>query len=256
MFKKKNQEKQVAESQALVQNKKQLSASKMADNKAQKKAKKTIEKRNWYQDRYTIVVIQRNFLFLLVVAATLAIFGGMLYINQISQNKSIEPFIVEIEEKTGIPTVVDQVSIKEFTADEVIQQYFIYTYVRAREGYDYRTYSYDYHKVVRLFSNAVIYRNFRNLVSTRNENSPVNLYERRIRLEVKIKSMQDIDGAKQIRILVKHLRGNSIVKEEHKIIYMQYQFANLNISLEERLINPLGFRVVEYRVNEDFVADR
>ena len=211
---------------------------------------------NWNYDRYNIVLIQRNFLSLLVFLLALIIFSGLIYISQISKNKSIEPFIVEIEEKTGIPTVVDQVSTKEYTADEVIQEYFIYSYIRARQGYDYRTYSYNYHKVVRLLSSAKIYGSFRRIVSSRNENSPVNLYARAIRLVPVIKSIQDIEGAKQIRLLIQHLKGNILVKEEHKIVYMKYEFANLNISLEERLINPLGFRVTEYRLDEDFIAGK
>lgn len=211
---------------------------------------------NWYYDRYNIVVVQRNILSLIVISCLLVMFAGLVYINSISKHKAIEPFIVEIEEKTGIPTVVDQVSLKEYKADEVIQEYFIYTYVRAREGYDYRTYHYDYHKVVRLLSDPEIYREFRRRVSTRNENSPVNIYARRTRLVVSIKSVQDIDGAKQIRILVKHIRGNVLEKEEHKIIYLKYKFADLNITLEDRLINPLGFLVVEYRVDEDFIAGK
>lgn len=219
------------------------------------KAKKANSTHNWYYDRYNIVVVQRNFLSLLVLISTVLLLIGLIYIKQISQNKSIEPFIVEIEEKTGVPTLVDQVSIKQFTADEVMQEYFIYKYVKARHGYDYRTYSYDYHRVIRLLSAQPVYNKFRYSVSARNENSPVNLYGRKIRLMPVIKSIQDIEGAKQIRILVQHSNGNTIIKQDHKIVYMKYEFANLNISLEERLINPLGFRVVEYKVDQDFIAE-
>ena len=222
----------------------------------QETQKNNYKTHNWYYDRYNIIVIQRNILSLAVLGCLLVMFVGLIYINRISQHKAIEPFIVEIEEKTGIPTVVDQVSLKEYKADEVIQEYFIYTYIKAREGYDYRTYSYDYHKVIRLLSEPDIYRQFRREVSTRNENSPVNIHARKTRLQVSIKSIQDIEGAKQIRILVKHVRGNFVDKEEHKIIYLKYKFADLNITLEDRLINPLGFLVVEYRVDEDFIAGK
>ncbi len=211
---------------------------------------------SWYNDRYNIAVVQRNLLALMVLLSVVTISTGLLFVNKISQNKSIEPFVVEIEEKTGIPTVVDQLSIKQYLADEVVQEYFIYSYLQAREGYDYRTYQYDYHKVVRLLSAPSIYNEFRVLVSSRNENSPVNLYGRKTRLETKVKSIQDIEGAKQIRLLVKHLNGNYLEKEEHKIIYLKYEFADLNITLEERLINPLGFRVLEYRVDQDFVGEK
>jgi type IV secretion system protein VirB8 len=207
---------------------------------------------NWYYDRYIVVTIQRNFMSLLVLISALCIFVGLIYINKISQYKAIEPFIVEIEAKTGIPTVVDQVSVQKYTAEEVIQEYFIYTYIRAREGYDFRTYYHDYNTVVRLLSDPGIYLSFRNTISQRNPQSPVNLYARDVRLVPVIKSMQDIDGAKQIRLLVKHMRGNSVVAEDNKVIYIKYRFANLNINLEERLVNPLGFRVFEYRSTMEF----
>lgn len=216
----------------------------------------SVKAHNWYYDRYNIVLVQRNILSITVLACLLVMFVGLIYVNTISQHKAIEPFIVEIEEKTGIPTVVDQVSIKEYKADEVIQEYFIYSYIRTRQGYDYRTYGYDYHKVIRLLSAPNIYNKFRRQVSTRNENSPVNLYGRALRLEASIKSIQDINNAKQIRILVRHIKDNRAIKEEHKIIYLKYRFANLNISLEDRLINPLGFLVTEYRVDQDFVAGK
>jgi len=223
-----------------------------------KKNKKTsnVKAHNWYYDRYNTVLVQRNILSITVLGCLLVMFVGLIYINTISQHKAIEPFIVEIESKTGIPTVVDQVSLKEYKADEVIQEYFIYSYIRARQGYDYRTYGYDYHKVVRLLSASNIYNKFRRDVSTRNEKSPVNLYGRAVKLEVSIKSVQDINNAKQIRVLVRHIKGNRTIKKEHKIIYLKYRFANLNISLEDRLINPLGFLVTEYRVDQDFVAGK
>lgn len=227
---------------------------KKTEKKEEKETKK-INIHNWYYDRYNIVVVQRNLLSIIILACLVTMFSGLLYINQISQYKAIEPFIVEIEEKTGIPTVVDQMSLKEYKADEVIQEYFIYTYIRARESYDYRTYSYDYHTVVRLLSDTGVYSGFRRQVSSRNEDSPVNVYARHTGLVSTIKSIQDIEGAKQIRVLIQHIKRNVIIKEEHKIIYLKYEFANLNITLEERLVNPLGFRVTEYRVNEDFVKE-
>jgi type IV secretion system protein VirB8 len=244
---------QKTEQKAAEQPKAQPKAQSKTKAKGKDKAKKSYD---WYQDRYNFIAIQRNFLSLIVLCCLLVMFVGLIYINQISQNKSIEPFIVEIEEKTGIPTIVDQVSIKEYKADEVIQEFFIYNYIRSREGYDYRTYHYDYHSVARLLSDVGVYRGFRRMVSTRNENSPVNIYARDVRLEPKVKSIQDIEGAKQIRIVVKHLRGNVVVAEDHKIIYMKYNFVNLNLTLEERLVNPLGFRVSEYRIDQDFVGNK
>ena len=207
---------------------------------------------SWNKDRYGSAVVQRNFLLLLSLLLIMTLLFGVVYIDEVSKDKTIEPFIVEIEEKTGVPTVVDQISKKQYTADEVIQEYFLYSYIKAREGYDYRTYIHDFFTTVRILSSTGIYRGFLGRVSKRNESSPVNLYGRKIRLEPKIKSIQNINGAKQVRLLVKHINGNKVTKVDHKILYIKYEFVNLEITLEERLVNPLGFRVVDYRVNQDF----
>ena len=56
---------------------------------------------------------------------------GVVYINLISQKKTVDPFVVEIEEKSGIPTVVDQKSKSEYTSQEAINNFFIYKYVQS-----------------------------------------------------------------------------------------------------------------------------
>lgn len=219
------------------------------DQKASNKADS--EHNRWYVDRYYITVIQRNILIILMILALCSIFFGLIYINLISQKKTIEPFVVEIDERTGIPTVVNQVSKKEYTANNIIIEYFLYHYVLARESYDYVDFNYKYNTVVRLLSSVEVFRNFYRKVNTRNEDSPYNLYGRDTRLVPKIRSILNISGGKQIRIIIQHIKDNILLKEEKKIIFLRYRFVELNLSLDERLINPLGFQVTEYKIEDE-----
>jgi type IV secretion system protein VirB8 len=69
---------------------------------------------------------------------------------------------------------------------------------------------------------------------------------------VRIKSIQFPDNnTAQIRIF-KQLE-NPIDKPETKdeIITMTFYFTNMDITMEERLINPLGFQVSKYLIAEE-----
>ena len=226
-----------------------------------KEAKKKILKHNWYTDRYSIAVYQRNFLMLFLLVTVVVMFMGVVYINLISQKKTVDPFVVEIEEKSGIPTVVDQKSKTEYTSKESINNFFIYKYVRARENYDFRDYLYNYFTVVRVLSSGGIFKKFYVENNKRNPDSRVNEYGRKTVIIAKIKSVIDITNkqdksknaqSKQVRLLIQHIQKNRIVLEEHKVIVMKYKFENLNLEFEERLINPLGFQVIFYKINDEF----
>jgi type IV secretion system protein VirB8 len=232
----------------------------MVQNK-KKKTKKTLSSHNWYTDRYSMAIYQRNFLMLFLLATVFAMFMGMVYINLISQKKTVAPFVVEIEEKSGIPTVVDQKTKSEYTSKEAIHNFFVYKYVRARENYDYRDYLYNFFTVVRVLSSGQVFKEFYRQTNKRSEDSPINTYGRKTRVDAKIKSVIDIttsaDKAKaitatQVRLLLQHIEKNRLVKEEHKVIIMKYKFKNLNLEFEERLVNPLGFQVIFYTINDEY----
>ncbi|MBL6785021.1 MAG: type IV secretion system protein [Rickettsiales bacterium] len=235
----------------------------MADKK-KKESKKKAVKHNWYLDRYSIAVYQRNFLMIFLMATVCVMFMGVVYINLISQKKTVDPFVVEIEEKSGIPTVVDQKTKTEYTAQEAINNFFIYKYVRARENYDFRDYIYDYFTVVRVLSSGAIFKQFYSENNKRNEQSRVNIFGRKTSIKAKIKSVIDITTkadrakatrSKQVRLLLQHVKNNRVVLEEHKVIIMKYKFVNLNLEFEERLVNPLGFQVNFYKINDEFNSE-
>ena len=37
----------------------------------------------------------------------------------------------------------------------------------------------------------------------------------------------------------------------HKIILIAFEYVKMSLNIEERFLNPLGFRVTDYRIDED-----
>jgi len=215
-----------------------------------KQNKKTkLKVKSWYSNRYQIVVVQRNILLLFTLISIFSVAVAVIFVKNIMSSKSLEPYIIEVEEKTGIATVVDQMTSQNFTGNQVIVKYFINHFVHAASGYDARTYEKEDLDKVRLFSIPGIYSDFRSRINARELGSASNI-------AVRIKSMQFTDSNNvQIRILRQINLAGLPPKTSDEVINMSFYFApSMNLSMEERLINPLGFQVNKYLITEEVFA--
>jgi type IV secretion system protein VirB8 len=207
--------------------------------------------KNWYSERYESVRIQRNFLILITMISIVTIAISVLVIRYIKSTRSIEPFVIEIEQKTGVPTVIEPVSVQAYSANDAIRKYFVMKYIRAREEYSFNSYDYNYNTVVRVLSSEnVYYGDYRPKFSIKNPMSPYNLYGQNTYRSVNLKSIifQSPTTA-QVRIKLE-VKGTTIQSID-KICYVEFKFDNLQMSEEERLINPLGFKVTLYRIEDE-----
>ncbi len=207
----------------------------------------------WYKDSYESVVVQRNLLLLITIISIITIAISVMVIRFVNNAQTIEPFVIEINEKTGIPTVVEPVSAKVYTADEAIQRYFVMQYIKAREEYFPSTYEDNYYNVVRVFSDPNIYYNdYRPKFSTANPNSPYNLYRQSIYRTVVLRSYTPKgDNTALVRISLELGGAISQSVKQDKVVLIGYEFQNIEMNSVERLINPLGFRVTFYRIEDE-----
>ncbi len=217
--------------------------------------------KNWYQDRYETVLIQRNFMFLLVIGFMVIFAFTITGIIELNNTKVYEPFIVQIEESTGIITKVDNEEVKKLPAEKAVRNASLVRYVLARESYNYTDHRYNYTQIVRLMSSKDVYSIFSGMVSSTTAGSPVALgFEGRV--DVKIKSITDLDPSKnlvQIRISKARVRATSNIDSESEfkkneksyIVKLQYGYRDLNLSETERYINPLGMQVTAYDITQE-----
>ncbi|MCD6034775.1 MAG: virB8 [Rickettsiales bacterium] len=224
-----------------------------ADQQRRKVADPVRTAKNWYSDRYQSMVIQRNLLGLVLMVSLVAIALGAFAIQIITKNKTIEPFVIEVSEKTGIATVVDQLSVQQFVANDIVSRYFIVQYIQAREGYDFNTYSYNYTQVVRLFSGQDVYAAFRNYVNQSNPESPPTKLGSSAKRVVKISSINFLQNQNvQVRFTLTDIgRGGAIRETKHKVAVLRYNFVQLQLDIEQRYINPLGFVITSYTVDDE-----
>lgn len=208
------------------------------------------ETRNWYSDRYEFVVIQRNLLFFVTIAALLGVAGAVYAVAELTASKTVEPYIIEVEDRTGITTLISQNTVENFTQKDAVIRYFIWKYIQARENYNVADYEYNYGQVVRLMSAGDVYRAFYSQISGTGADSPSTL-GRNSQKKVTAKSTSFLGPKKvQVRVMIE-TTGGQIPVVVHRIITLDFDFVPLELSMPDRLVNPLGFQVSAYSIAED-----
>jgi len=208
--------------------------------------------KTWYKENYEKTIIQRNFLLSALFITSMIIAASLYVIKYVTNKQTIEPFVIEIEEKTGIPTVVNPITLHQYSSNQAIKQYFIMEYIDAREGYSKSTFMRNFNQVVRILSsNDVYYRGYRPSASPHNKDSIYRTKSEHYTRSVLLKSIIfRTNHSAQVRIRINDSDGRS----EDKIIYMEFGFHDLTMSESERLINPLGFVVTLYKIADEKVS--
>jgi type IV secretion system protein VirB8 len=208
--------------------------------------------RNWYADRYEYALVQRNILLFLTVLCLILICVLALVTRHVNVSKTVDPFVIEVEEKTGMTNVVNPFSRNDLLTNEALNTYFIMKYLRARETYDFYTYQYNYSTVVRLMSSFSVYAAFRNFVNN-DPKSPIKTFNTNISTALKVRSLQFLDNGTTAQVRFSIFRNNDNSSRSDKIATITFAYLQMEMTTEERYVNPLGFQVISYRVDDEIL---
>ena len=218
------------------------------------KKKPETEDRNWYKDRYQTLAVQRKLLAFFTLASLIITLITVVVIAQLTPLKTVEPFVIQVDQKTGITQVVDPIKAKELTTNEAVNNFFIVQYIRAREGYEANNVRYNYDGV-RIMSAGKLYENFIAQVDPNNPLSPIAQLGTSGARSIRFKSISYINpNLAQARIVVEEKLEQGNLTQKHKIILIGFDYVQIPLSMEERFINPLGFQVTDYRIDEDVMT--
>lgn len=230
---------------------------------AKKETTKTkIEKRNWYNDRYQFVLLQRNILVVLTGISLLCSLAATFSISQLAPLKSVEPFVIQVDQNTGVTQVVNPLKVRELTGQESINNYFMVQYIRARESFlGTPDRNYINYNLVRVLSGNETFAEYQASIILSNPESPGARLGVKGSREVQIGSIKFLDkrelpgGEESRRYLVKvrivERGGAGSSKVLQQLILIEFKYTELDLTVEDRYLNPIGFRVLGYRVDND-----
>lgn len=187
-------------------------------------------------------------IFLSIISVTAVVF--------LTPLKSVEPYVIRVDNTTGMVDIITSVNQTEFVSDnEALDKYFTTSYVKIREGYFYNILQNDY-TTVQIWSSPEVSSDYLKIYE--GDNSRVDILKNRTEIDVEINSVTlgNSNGMKMATIrfnqIYKDAKSRTITNKKAKIVTLAYDYSPQSLMTEnERLINPLGFKVLTYRVDDE-----
>ena len=206
--------------------------------------------RRFDQDRMVSAERSKRIAWFVAIVASVLACMSVAAVVALTPLKTVEPFVIRVDNSTGIVDVVSAMASAAGSYDEEVTKYFAARYVRAREGYVWSEAEENF-RTASLMSNAAEQQRFAAAYRGGNPESPQNVYGRSATSRIGIKSISLINSnVVSVRYTRTITRGED-VRTTHWVATITYSYTNAPISSSDRLVNPLGFVVSEYRADPE-----
>lgn len=173
--------------------------------------------------------------------------------------KTVVPYLIKVDQSTGMVEMMTVLNRKDIGKDEALDKYFLATYINAREGYIYQLLNHDY-VLTQLMSSKEVASKYRALYAGANARDSVltndNVIDVKI-LSIVLGNSNGINTATiRMQLNQKNLTSGAVVSSV-KVATLTYDyFVDEASSEENRIENPLGFKVTKYRVDSEIVRKK
>lgn len=217
------------------------------------------EAQSWELDRARRAERSARIAWAVAIVAVLVAALSVTAVAGLTPLKQPVPVVIRVDSSSGI---VDIVPTYQGTADieQVVTRNLLQNYVIARERYFYGTAEADYEQVASQNSPA-LNQEWASLWSTNNPLSPLNVYKDGTAIRTQVRSVTFLklgsgkDKLAQVRFS-RYTRAGGTGDEQASHWVSTIEFAYVEPSKDDkwRSLNPLGFRVVEYRREPEVAA--
>jgi type IV secretion system protein VirB8 len=209
------------------------------------------EASSWDSDRFAAMDRNRRVAWWVAAAAWACAATSSCALMLLMPLKRAEPFVVRVDNSTGIVDVVP-VYAGSGTMDETVSRYFLSHYVSVCERFDPFSAERDYEECG-AFHTSRRNQAWAALWQTSNPSSPLNQHKDGSLVQIEVQSVSFFKRASGITDLaqvryIKSLRQSSDApaSDTHWIATIQYAYGTPSRNVRMRTWNPLGFSVVEF----------
>mgnify|MGYP001109648968 CR=1 FL=1 len=192
-----------------------------------------------------------------VVAIVAIVFAGLCLcaVMMLIPLKTVEPYVIRVDKASGLVDVVQPLSEGSISENEAMVKYFVKMYITAREGYLYDRYKADYEIVQKMSTNTVA-TDYHSWFHPSNEHSPLNTLARKGSVNITVRNLSFLDDDTVSVPILRETKNGSQSADTYDVITLSFQFTQTPQSERDRLINPLGFQVTAYRVDEQMIQSK
>lgn len=210
-----------------------------------------MEARSWETDKLIEIERSRKTAWRIAGTSGAVAFVSVLAVAALVPLKVVEPFVIRVDNATGIVDVVEALGDGKTNYDEAINKYFTQWYVRYREGYS-KELAEEYYINVGVLSGGLEQQKYASWFDPRNPMSPINVYGPYGKVQVRIKSTSFIRPEVALVRYTKQVeRGTDTPEMTHWAATVVFKYSGAPMAESDRAINPLGFQVTEYRNDPD-----
>ncbi|MFV1493588.1 type IV secretion system protein [Phaeobacter sp. JH18-32] len=196
---------------------------------------------------------RERFAYFVAAAGIIVGLAGFLGAVSLFPLKTVETFVVVVDKETGEMDRVSQVAALTLDESDAIIQANLVSYVDDRETYDLTDGEQRINSVLDR-SEGDAARTLRDLWSSTNEDYPITIYGREAKIDVVIRSVNQIEpGVAQVRFTrtLRRERDTRTVTRPY-VATLAYEFRpETRQRLQDVWANPLGFVVTSYRVDAE-----
>jgi len=174
--------------------------------------------------------------------------------------KTVEPFVIRVDNSTGIVDVVPAYAGGARMSD-IVTRYFLSHYVSVCERFNFSTAESDYEECG-AFHTAQRNQAWYALWNSNNPGSPLNVHKDGSSVTAQVESVSFFERGSgvadlaQVRYVKEEKQGSGASERlTHWIATVQYAYAEPSRDAKTRRWNPLGFKVVEFTPEPEVLAE-
>jgi type IV secretion system protein VirB8 len=218
------------------------------------------EAESWDSDRLRTLRRTARMAWWVAAAGWSCALAGSVALLLLMPLKRVEPFVVRVDNSTGIVDVVP-VYAGSSTPAEAVTRYFLTHYVSICERFNFATAESDYEECG-AFHAAARNQAWYAAWATTNPKSPLNVYKDGTTVRAQVESVSFFTRSSGLADLaqVRYLKatrpsGGTDEKFTHWIATIEYAYAEPAKDPKTRRWNPLGFKVLEFRSEPEVIVE-
>lgn len=212
------------------------------------------EAESWAEDRRTSEWRSRRLAWWIAGGASFIAIAEAFALAMLAPLKTVEPYTLLVDRQTGYVEALKPLERQLVAPDAALTRSFLVQYVIARESFDRPNLKSDYRKTA-LWSAPEIRGPYVAMMQASNPASPLASLPRTARIEVEIKSVSSLGPSTSlVRFKTRRsdLAGSGDASRDWAAV-IGYRWSGEAMSVEDRLINPLGFQVTRYRRDAEII---
>lgn len=209
---------------------------------------------SWADERTQSIYASRKTAWIVALVASMIALLLAIAIAFMLPLKTVVPHTLLVDRQTGFVQALDPAQPQKIGADEALTRSFLAQYVVAREGFDIATVQGQFKKVA-LWSSGNAKNRYMTMMQAGNPDSPLTRFPRSTVIDVEIRSVSQLsEGSALVRFSsTRRDPGAAFQPPENWVAVIRYRYSSAPMSADDRLVNPLGFEVISYRKDAEFL---